>query len=234
MKKDIGVKLKETEGKKVPAYLVGLLAIILVVTFSVTLKNLEPANNVTITGGIMVYPLTFLIVALMSKYYGFKETRKAIFVSSALYATFFLLVMIALIPKANTYTTQYNAVVQFLFANEFKDIGSFTLFYPTIGHFFSVIVAFLVSHLIYATVYNAINKYTIDYLAMGLSLFIAYITDRLLFVPILLAKGLIKGSNDFNYLIQCLTSEFIFSVLVSIVLVIIYIIFTSLKSVAKD
>ncbi len=217
------------DNKKSPIFLTGLLSIILIITFIFTLKNYEPAKNIIITGGIITYPLSFLLIALISKYYGFKEARKSILVSSLLYITFMLLAIASIIPVPNQATSGYNAIVQYIFANNFKDFSWITLFYPMLGQFLGVVIAYSASHLLFATIYTVTKNYTVDYLAMGLGLFIAYIIDRIIFIPILLARGLLKGTNTFNYLIQILTSEFIAAVFMTIVLIIIYIIIVNIK-----
>lgn len=233
-KEKIGFEKKSL--KKSPVFLTGLLTLILIVVYVFTLKNYQPAQNIIISGGIIVYPLTFLIVALISKYYGFKEARKSIFISSALYLVFMLLIMLAVFPHADAQTSGYNAILQYVFTNNAIEIGSsgYQLFYPTLGQFFGVVVAFVISHLIYATIYNAIHNFTIEYLSVGLSLFIAYVLDRMIFMPILYAKGLIKGNNTFEFLIQCLTSEFIAAIMMIVFIVIIYVIITSIKKTTKE
>lgn len=223
-------KVLEGNGKKAPAYFSGLMALIMVACYALALKSIEPATNIVLTGGVIIYSFTFLAISIICKYYGFKEARKAIFISALLYVSFFVIMSIGLLPKANSFTTVYNSFVQYIFCSEFIDISSdITLFYPELGQFFSILIAFVVGHLVYATVYNAISRYTVDYLSMGLSLFIAYIVDRLIFVPILFAKSLQNGSNTFDFVIKLLTSEFIAAILLSIIIVICYIVITSIK-----
>lgn len=233
---ELGVK-KIVEEKiveqKTPVFLTGLMTIILIAVYTFTLKSYEPAASLIVTGGIIVYPFTFLITALIFRNYGFKETRKSIFISSLLYVIFFVLMIMCVSPHGNNITSGYNAVVQYLFTNNFFEIGETRIFYPTLGQFFSVVVAFVVSHLLFAVIYNAIHKFTVDYLAVGLSVFIAYVVDRLLFMPILFAKGLSNGSNTFDYFIRCLTSEFIIAILCSILIVVLYVIITSIKKLVK-
>jgi uncharacterized PurR-regulated membrane protein YhhQ (DUF165 family) len=238
MEGNIGVKLNknrviERNDKKRPVFLTGLLAIILIITYTLTLKSYEPANNIIVMGSILVYPLTFLIIAYISKYYGFKEARRSIYTSSALYIVFMLLMLICIIPKANNATSGYNAVIQYIYGNNFFTIGDTSIFYPMLGQFFSVVVAFLVSHLLYATIYNAIKNFTIEYLAVGLSIFISYILDRIIYMPILFAEGLMNGSNTFNYFIQCLTSEFMAAILCSLIIIVLYVIIISIKKAIK-
>lgn len=217
------------EERKVPAFITGLLAIILIITYIFTLKSYEPAKNIIITGGIVVYPISFLVTALLGKYYGFKETRKAIYISSLLYVSFMFLVILSIMPSANELTEGYNAIVQYLFANNFKELSNVTIFYPMLGQFLGVLIAYFASHLLFATIYSVTKNYTVDYFAMGLGLFISYIIDRILFIPLLLSHGLIKGTNTFNFLIQMLTSEFIAAVFMTLALIIIYIIITNIK-----
>ena len=118
--KEIIVKTKIVE-KKVPTFWTGLLAIILIITYIFTLKSYEPVKNIIISGGVIIYPLSFLIVAIINKYYGFKSARRSIYTSAILYGLFMVLVMIAVFPKANNATQGYNAVVQFIFTNNYPN-----------------------------------------------------------------------------------------------------------------
>lgn len=225
---ELGVN--QSEKKRIPIYLTGLLSIMLIATFIFTLKSYEPAKNIILTGGIIVYPFTFLIISFISKYYGYKASREAIFISLLIYISFFVIMIIGVLPQSNATTSAYNTIIQYFFTNSSFNIGKATIFYPTLGQFFSVLISYLVSHLLFATIYNAVSKFTIDYLAMGLSLFIAIILDRLIFMPILYFSGLMNQSNSFDYLIKCLTSEFIASIMITILLIIIYFVYTTFKS----
>lgn len=205
----------------------------MIIAFIFTLKTYEPVKNVIITGGILVYPFTFLIMAYISKYYGLKEAQRSVFTSALLYTLFFVLIGICLLPNANNATTSYNSVIQYVFANDFFTIGDMKIFFPTLGQFFGTLIAFIASHLLYASIYNAVHRFTVDYLAMGLSAFISAIIDRIIFTPLLLLENLLEGSNTFEFFIKCLTSEFIATIGFVIILIIIYIIMTHIKD-AKE
>lgn len=219
--------------EKKPVFLIGLLTILLIVTYVFVFKTYEPVKSVMITGGIIVYPFTFLIIAYITKYYSFKESRRSIYMSAALFMIFMLLMMICVIPTPNNQTSSYNAVIQYLYTNDFFTIGEVRIFYPLLGQFFGLTIAYVVSHLLYATIYNAICEYTDDYLAMGLSIFIASIIDRLIFMPLLFAENLSSGVNTFDYFIKCLTSEFIAAIVTSIIMIVIYVIIVSIKKHMK-
>ena len=227
------LRVVKSEEKKVPTYLIGLLGTILIAAFIFTLKNYEPARNIILTGGVIVYPFSFLILALISKYYGFKEARKSVFISALIYVSFIIIMMIGIFPLSNIETSTYSSFVQYIFANKSFTIGNFIIYYPILGQFFSVLIAYVVSHLLFATIYNAVSKFTIDYLAVGLSLFIAYILDRLIYMPILFIDGLITESNTFDYLIKCLTSEFIAAIMITILIIIIYTLLTTIKNAIR-
>ncbi len=239
MKNEKGLLMRPSErvnmvnNAKRPVFATGLLTILLIISYVFTFKNYEPARNILISGGILFYPLTFLVIAYISKYYGFKEARKSIFISAGLFALFVLLTMIGVIPKSNNQTSSYNAVIQYLYCNDFLMIGDTRIFYPLLGQFFGTVIAFVVSHLLYATIYNAVYKFTIDYLAMGLSAFIGSIVDRIIFTPLLFIENLIDGSNTFEYFIKCLTSEFIATIVMIILMIVLYIIITSIKDKIK-
>lgn len=219
---------KETK-EALPAFAIGAMTILLIATYLFSLKFFEPANNLVLTAGILNYPFTFLITTLICKKYSFKVARKSIYLSAALYALFMFIMMLSIIPTGNEISMQYNAIVQFLFANNATTILGIRVFYPTLGQFFGVLVAFIISHLLYATVYNAIRNYTVEYLSVGLSLFIGYIIDRIVFIFILFAKGLYDGSNTFDFVIKVLTTEFMACIVASVTLIILYVIINSFK-----
>lgn len=225
--------VKETKVQKCPAFAMGLLTVLLLISYVFTLKIYEPVQNIMITGGILVYPLTFLVLAYVFRYYGFKETRKCIFGSALLFIIFVVLTALCVIPKANNQTSNYNAVVQYLYTNNFFMLGDMKIFYPTLGQFLGLVGAFVISHLLFATIYNAIHKYTVDYLAVGLSIFIAAITDRIIFMPSLFLENLISGANTFDYFLKCLTSEFMGTIVATVVVIILYVIITSIKDARK-
>lgn len=214
--------LEKKEKEPLPAFLIGLMATLLIATFLFSIKFFEPANTLVMTAGILNYPFTFLITAIICKRYSFKVARKSIFISGLLFALFILIMMLSVIPSGNDISMQYNAIVQYLFANNQGHILGMRIFYPTLGQFFGVLISFIVSHLLYATVYNAVRNYTIDYLSVGLSLFIGYIIDRILFVFLLFAKGLHNGDNTFDFVIKVLTTEFMASIVACLIIIILY------------
>lgn len=223
-------RLLERSTQKRPVLAVGLLTILMIVSYIFILKTYEPVKNILVSGSILVYPFTFLVLAYISKYYGFKEARKSIYISSGLFVIFIFAIMVCLLPNANSVTASHNTVVQYLFAGEFIKIGGLTIFYPLLGQFFGFLVAYIISHLLYSTIYNAINASTADALSMGLSIFIATIIDRLVFMPLLNIKDLLKGSTTFDFFVTGLTSEFIFSIVAAVIMIIIYAIIISIKS----
>ncbi len=234
MKNNIGVLSRPSmRNTKKPVFLTGLMTMLLIVTFIFTLKIYEPTKHTLITGGILVYPFTFLITAYLSKYYGFEEAKKNVFTSAILFGIFFLLIMVCLIPSPNNSTENYNAIIQYVFAAEHFTIGSMDIFYPTMGQFCGILIAFIATHLLYAAIYKAIHNYTNDYLAVGLALLISAIVDRVIFVPILLLENLLDGSNTLEFLIKCLTSEFIVTILFVMIIIIIYVIITKFKDKKK-
>lgn len=210
------------EKEPLPAFLIGLMSILLIATFLFSLKFFEPANTLVLTAGILNYPFTFLITAIICRKYSFKVARRSIYCSAAIYSIFIFIMMISIIPTGNDVSMQYNATVQYLFANNIDKIFGMRVFYPTLGQFFGVLISFVVSHLLYATVYNAIKNYTIDYLSVGLSVFIGYIIDRIIFVFLLFAEGLFKGNNTFNFVIKVLTTEFMAAIAASLIIIILY------------
>ncbi len=225
--------LKRTEEKKKTFLADGLLLILLIVSYIFTIKIYEPAPNIMISGAMLIYPFTFLIIAYISKYYGFKESRNTVFKSALLFTIFIGIIMIGVLVPGNRVTEGHNLTIQYLFTNDFLTIGNFRIYYPMLGQFFGTVIAFIVSHLLYATIYNAINNLTVDYLAMGLSVFIGFIIDRIIFMPLYLAQNLIDGVNTFEFFLKCLTSEFIGAIVSSLIIIVLYVILTSIIDAKK-
>lgn len=212
-----------------PVFATGLLTVILIVAYVFSIKVYEPVENVNVTGGILFYPLTFLIICYIAKYYGFKESRKSIYISTGLFFVFILLTMVGVTIPSNNQTASYNAVIQYLYTNDFIEIDHFRIFYPILGQFFGMTIAYVVSHLLFATIYNAIHLFTADYLAMGLSAFIAGIIDRVIFMPLLFIENLLDSSVTFDYFIKCLTSEFIVTIVATMIVIVLYVIVVAIK-----
>ena len=59
--------MKERREKIEKSFKIVALAILimLIATFIFTLKSYEPAKNIILTGGIIVYPFTFLIISFI-------------------------------------------------------------------------------------------------------------------------------------------------------------------------
>lgn len=234
MKNKVGVLTRPSaRASKKPVMLTSLLSMMLIVTYIFTLKMYEPIKNILVTGGILIYPFTFLVLGYISKYYGYEEAKKSVFASALMYGIFFLLIMICLIPKASNATASYNSVIQYVFANNFWTIGNTQIFYPIIGQFFGLVIAYIASHLLFVAIYNAIHRYTIDYLAMGLAAFIAAIVDRVVFVPLLLLENLLNGKNEFDFFVKCLTSEFMATIVFIMIAIVGYIVICVCKEKLK-
>jgi len=236
MEGNLGVvfKQRKKDEAKAPVFLTCLLTIILIITYSYTLKMYEPTKNLVLTGGILVYPISFLANIFISKNYGLKAARKSVFTASLMFVMFIVLIMFCAIFTANKATQGHDAMLQYVFVNDVTYIGKTALYYPTLGQFFGVLISFLASHILFATIYNALKKVNVnEYLNVGLSVFIAYVVDRIIFIPLLYSEGLIKGANTFGYLIKCLTSEFIAAMLASVLIIIAFAIIVNLSKKYK-
>ncbi len=226
------IKPKNTESSslKSDGCLITLLTIILIADYIFIHKNYEPIKNMIITGGTIIYPFSFLVTTFIANKYNKKEARKHIYVSSAMFILFILIIILGLIPKASYTTLVYNSTIQSIFASNMLNIGNVTIYYPILGAFFGTVIAFIVSHTIYLLFYNLIRSSTINFVAMGLSTLVGLVLDRLIFMLLLYGKNLITGDNSFQYFIKCLTGEFMFAIIMTVVLIIIYVIFSSIKN----
>ena len=228
-----GSHLKITKNDSSPSFLTGLLAILLITSYIFIPKTFSLSENIIVDGAAVIYPITFLVIALMCRKYSFKVVRRTIYISSLLYLSFlFLLSMSVLIP-ANSDTSNYNLVVQYIFAGNMKDIGGITIYYPLFGQLLSIVLAYAISHLIYSLIYFNLKEFTMDYLAAFLSMFIAYIIDRSLFVPLFNINYVFGSEGEFNYFIKYLAGEFMITVFIVVLLLILYSVFSAIKKGSK-
>lgn len=217
-----------------PSFLTGLLTILLIASFILIPKTYSITENIIIDGSILVYPFTFLILTFMCKRYSFKQIRKSIYLSSILYLVFMFFICLGINPPANSDTSNYNLVIQFIFAGNSKEFGEATLFYPMIGQTFGIVIAYFVSHLIYALIFFILKDITIDYLSALLGLFIAYIIDRTIFSPIYCNDFVFGTKPEFDYFIKFLAGEYLFAIFIIIIILLIYSLFGGFVKTSKQ
>jgi len=207
-----------------PAFITSMLSVLLIATYLLVPKLLEPAKNIVFNASITVYPLTFLLIILGAKKYSFKEMRKSIITSSIVFILFMLVMCIGLIPISNTDTMNYSIVIQYLFGINNVPVGDITLFYPQLSLVGSILASYIIGHLLYLYIYYALKDHAMASLIVTLSLFISYIIDRTIFMPIYYSNILLREENSFAYFVKCLTGEYFTAILIIIVLVIVFMI----------
>ena len=217
-----------------PSFLTGLLTILLIASFVLVPKTYSLSENIMVDGSVLVYPFTFLIISLMCNRYSFKQIRKSIYLSTILYLIFMVVMCIGVVIPANSDTSNYNVVIQFIFAGNAKEFGDVTIFYPLLGQTFGLALSYFVSHLIYALIYFIIKDFTMDYLAALLAIFISYIIDRTIFIPMYCNNFVFGDKPEFNYFIKFLAGEYLVSLFVIIVILCFYSMFGGRKKSSRS
>lgn len=212
-----------------PSFLTGLLTILLIASFILVPKSYSITDNIMVDGSILVYPITFFIISLMCNRYSFKQIRKSIYLSTLLYLIFMVIMCLGVIIPANSDTSNYNVVIQFIFAGNSKELGDLTLYYPLLGQTFGLALAYFISHLIYALVYFIIKDFTMDYLSALLATFISYIIDRTIFIPLYCNNYVFGDKPEFNYFIKFLAGEYLVSLFVIVIILFLYSMFGGKK-----
>jgi len=216
---------KVTKSNPSPTFITCLLSVLLIATYLLVPKLYEPAKNIVFNASITAYPFTFLLIVLAARKYTFKELRKSVITSTIIFILFLIIMCIGIMPAANSDTMSYNVVIQYLFGLNSFQIGDYSIFYPELNLVLGIAVAYFIGHLLYLFIYNALSTPSNEGMVVMLSLFISYIIDRTIFMPIYYSRVLTQD-NSFAYFVKNLTGEYVASILVVITLILVFLIFS--------
>lgn len=210
------------DGRKM--FFSALLGVLLVISNIVAIKMTVVAK-LPLSCSIFVYPFTFLCTSVITELYGSKDARKSVFFA-LLIQVIVLIAYIAVINVPNQIDTieQANSLQRIL-----TPFGANGNYYPELRPIIASLVAFVISQLINIVVYTFSKKYTFKLIAVALSVIIAMIVDTSLYVFISQA-GLLAG----NELILALINRFVANVVASVVVIILFMIFSIKKKEVKE
>ncbi len=190
-------------------FLTSLLTVVLVVSNIIVAKT-TVILGLVLPSSILIYPLTFLFTISITHLGGIKEASKSIFfaiVIQTLISIVFYLVLII-------FPDQLNTIVE---ANQLRNIigsGSKELLTTLLPS----LLAFGISEFIASGIYTILNKYTYKIIAADLAILIPILIDSAIF-SFLTMFG--DDSLMFN-----LANKFIASVAYTLIMIIMFMIFT--------
>lgn len=207
--------------------LLNILAfIILLLAYISNGRLINIGNNLTVSLTYFVFPLLYLILSIISNYFGISEAKKTVKSSIVSLLIFVLLIMILNLIPSNIDTVETEILFKNLFTPNDIAILGFKIYYPNLIYLASfTLLSFITSYIMIA-IYNAVKEETKDFIAFYLSIFISLI----LFTMILLSiDALLVNNMVFKEYLYQLTAGFVVIIALSIIILIINSIINALK-----
>ena len=208
--------------KKENVYFPTILFILLLISIIFSQKYVYIAPNLSINAGILIYPFTFLTLAVMYKNFNIKYVKQNIFASFILLFIFYLLVSIINSIDSITSTELISDNLRNIFTPNHFTIFKKFVYYPDITLLLTFSVIYFITHYIFITIYEATISVTNHLIAFILAILIGFILDQLLFVPLSNIPRLIDGTLKYQELIKLMTANFIIVIFSSIIMLFIY------------
>ncbi len=197
-------------------FFMGLLTALLIFSNIVAAK-ITVVAKLPLPCSVFIYPFTFLCVAIITHLYGAKDGMKSIAFALITQIIFFgFSILVANVPNQVDTLAEANSI-QAILAPEVTN----GIYHPGFKLMIGAIVSFGVSQLINVGLYTFAKKYTFKAVSSALSILIALLIDAVIFVAI---TGI--GNISGNTIGITLINQFVARVILTIVSVIIFCIFT--------
>lgn len=195
-----------------------LVFILLLLAYISNGRIIEIGNNLTINLTFFIFPLIFLMLCVISKFYNYSEAKKTIKSACISLLIFIGIIMLLNLIPSNTDTQEMEILFKTLFTpNKFSLLG-LKIYYPNLIYLISYTILSFVTSYIMIAIYNAIKDETKDFIAFFLSLFISLILFTIVLISI---EALLINQLPFKEYIYMLTAGFIVVIVLSIIMLLI-------------
>lgn len=193
-----------------------ILFILVLLSYLFNTINIELYNNATVSIGVALYSLTFLVSSIMIERNKIKECKKYVLSSVKYMILFFGLVTI--MCQFDSSNELINSIKNVFTPNTYT-INNYSLYYPNVYKLIVYLIVYYFSHYIFFVTYE-VSYENVGYLiSFLLSILISFILDQMLFTTIYNIPYLFTEKIVVNDFLNILTSNFIVTLLSSIILV---------------
>lgn len=193
-----------------------ILFILVLLSYLFNTINIELYNNATVSIGVALYSLTFLVSSIMIERNKIKECKKYVLSSVKYMILFFGLVTI--MCEFDSSNELINSIKNVFTPNTYT-INNYSLYYPNVYKLIVYLIVYYFSHYIFFVTYE-VSYENVGYLiSFLLSILISFILDQMLFTTIYNIPYLFTEKIVVNDFLNILTSNFIVTLLSSIILV---------------
>lgn len=193
-----------------------ILFILVLLSYLFNTINIELYNNATVSIGVALYSLTFLVSSIIIERNKIKECKKYVLSSVKYMILFFGLVTI--MCEFDSSNELINSIKNVFTPNTYT-INNYSLYYPNVCKLIVYLIVYYFSHYIFFVTYE-VSYENVGYLiSFLLSILISFILDQMLFTTIYNIPYLFTEKIVVNDFLNILTSNFIVTLLSSIILV---------------
>lgn len=193
-----------------------ILFILVLLSYLFNTINMKLYNNATVSIGVVFYSLTFLVSSIMIERNKIKECKKYVLSSVKYMILFFGLVTI--MCQFDSSNELINSIKN-VFTPNIYTINNYSLYYPDFYKLIVYLIVYYFSHYIFFVTYE-VSYENVGYLiSFLLSILIGFILDQMLFTTIYNLPYLFTEKIVVNDFLNILTSNFIVTLLSSIILV---------------
>lgn len=194
-----------------------LLFILILISYLFNLINVNIYNNSSLSIGVIFYSLTYLVTFKMIKKNKISDNKKILFSSVLYFLLFFVL---------TTILCQFNSENDLLVSlrNVFTPtsyaINNITFYYPDVYRIIIYLLVYFFSHYIFMITYDVSEINTGYLVGFLVSMLIGFILDQMLYTTIYYLPDIIMSNLTVIDFLKTLTSNFIVTLLSSIILLI--------------
>ena len=191
-----------------------LLFILILISYLFNLINVNIYNNSSLSIGVIFYSLTYLVTFKMIKKNKISDNKKILFSSVLYFLLFFVL---------TTILCQFNSENDLLVSlrNVFTPTSYvITFYYPDVYKIIIYLLVYFFSHYIFMITYDVSEINTGYLVGFLVSMLIGFILDQMLYTTIYYLPDIIMSNLTLIDFLKTLTSNFIVTLLSSIILLI--------------
>lgn len=194
-----------------------LLFILILISYLFNLINVNVYNNSSLSTGVIFYSLTYLVTFKMMKKNKISDNKKILFSSVLYFLLFFVL---------TTILCQFNSENDLLvslrnvFTPSSYAINNFTFYYPDVYKIIIYLLVYFFSHYIFMITYDVSEINTGYLVGFLISMLIGFILDQMLYTTIYYLPDIIISNLTVIDFLKTLTSNFIVTLISSIILLI--------------
>lgn len=194
-----------------------ILFILIVISYIFNLININIYNNSYLSLGVIFYSLTYLIMFLMIRSYNIKDNKK-ILLSSVKYFMLFML-FVTILCQFNSNNELINSIRDVFTPNSYN-INNFTLHYPDVYKIIVYLLVYYFSHYIFMVTFEVSEESTGYLVGFLVSILISFILDQMIYGAIYNFPSIVMNNLNIVDFLRTLTSNFIVTLLSSIILLI--------------